>query len=215
MHRAAAAGIAGCGLTIASTFASSLGLSMHEQRVGFVIGIVLMLMGGGAYLRLRRGGGTPVPSGDPKPSRSQKNKTVQKNEGGDNISINQGDNSTALVKPTIHISAPQPGLRVESEYENQPVGGKFKSRLHLWVKDGYAANGLRVEVTGKSISDELMVMPFDPSRPGILTGGFQSPVRETTPTHALFQFSGQLRPEYVVEIQTDEPESPTVEVRLL
>jgi hypothetical protein len=179
------------------------------------VGAVLVLIGAWRWWRGRHSD-DQNPRGRQPMSDQRKNVTRQKNEGGgDNININQGDNSTALIKPTVHISAPQPGLRVESEYDNQPSGDKFKSRLHLWVKDGYAANGLRVAVVGKSISDYLMVMTFDPSRPGVLTGSFQSPVRDFAPTHALFQCAGQLRPEYIVEIQTDEPESLTFEARLL
>lgn len=39
------AGVVGVGLTVASTFAPSLGLSVHQQRIGFGIGIFLVLLG--------------------------------------------------------------------------------------------------------------------------------------------------------------------------
>lgn len=39
-------GVAGIGLTVASTFASSLGLSLHQERIGFAIGIFLIFAAG-------------------------------------------------------------------------------------------------------------------------------------------------------------------------
>lgn len=41
----------GLGVTLASTFASSLGLSVHQQRIGFAVGIVLIAIGAAFYLR--------------------------------------------------------------------------------------------------------------------------------------------------------------------
>lgn len=44
MRRAAAAGVGGFGVTIASTFAPSLGLTVHQQRIGFVVGVALIVL---------------------------------------------------------------------------------------------------------------------------------------------------------------------------
>ncbi len=49
MHRAIGTGLAGVGVTIISTFAPSLGLSLHQQRIGFAIGVLLMLAGIGIF----------------------------------------------------------------------------------------------------------------------------------------------------------------------
>jgi hypothetical protein len=54
----------GLGFTIASTFAGSLGLSVHQQRIGFAVGVVLIVLGGVLYLR-RGGSKGPV---EPEPS---------------------------------------------------------------------------------------------------------------------------------------------------
>jgi hypothetical protein len=56
---ALAASCLGGGVTLASTFAPALGLSFHQQRIGFAVGIFLMLIGGALYLyqRLNRSGG--------------------------------------------------------------------------------------------------------------------------------------------------------------
>jgi hypothetical protein len=43
MRRAASTGVAGLGLTFASTFASSLGLSLTQERIGFCAGVLLAL----------------------------------------------------------------------------------------------------------------------------------------------------------------------------
>jgi hypothetical protein len=40
----------GLGVTLASTFAGLLGLSVHQQRIGFVVGIVLIIIGATFYL---------------------------------------------------------------------------------------------------------------------------------------------------------------------
>jgi hypothetical protein len=54
----------GLGFTIASTFAGSLGLSVHQQRIGFAVGVVLIVLG--AILYFRRGGSQgPI---EPEPS---------------------------------------------------------------------------------------------------------------------------------------------------
>jgi len=44
-----ATGLSGVGLTIASAFVTSLGLSVHQQRIGFGVGVVLMLVGATLY----------------------------------------------------------------------------------------------------------------------------------------------------------------------
>jgi hypothetical protein len=38
-------------MTVASSFAQSLGLSVHQQRIGFAIGVFLMLFGAALFLR--------------------------------------------------------------------------------------------------------------------------------------------------------------------
>ena len=45
MLKAVGTGILGAGVTLTSTFAASLGLSVQQQRIGFVLGAVLMLAG--------------------------------------------------------------------------------------------------------------------------------------------------------------------------
>lgn len=40
-------------MTLASTFAPALGLSAQQQRIGFVIGIALVVLGGALWLRAR------------------------------------------------------------------------------------------------------------------------------------------------------------------
>jgi hypothetical protein len=54
MLRALGTGLAGLGVTIASTFAGSLGLSLHQQRIMFVVGVAVMLLGGFLLWRDRR-----------------------------------------------------------------------------------------------------------------------------------------------------------------
>jgi hypothetical protein len=64
MHRAIGTAVTGLGVTIASTFASSLGLSLHQQRVAFGVGVVLMMLGGWLFVRGRKAGaraGAAVP----------------------------------------------------------------------------------------------------------------------------------------------------------
>ncbi|MGH3427768.1 MAG: hypothetical protein ACREP9_05480, partial [Candidatus Dormibacteraceae bacterium] len=51
---ALATALAGLGLTIASTFAPSLGLSLHQQRIGFAFGVLLIFIGGLLLLLHRR-----------------------------------------------------------------------------------------------------------------------------------------------------------------
>ncbi len=46
MLRAISTAIVGLGVTLASTFAPSLGLSVHQQRIGFAVGVVLILVAG-------------------------------------------------------------------------------------------------------------------------------------------------------------------------
>jgi hypothetical protein len=43
MSRAVAASIGGIGVNLASTFAPSLGLSVHQQHIGFVVGTAMMI----------------------------------------------------------------------------------------------------------------------------------------------------------------------------
>ncbi len=50
MLRAGATALIGLGVTLASTFASSLGLSLAQQRFGFFAGILITLIGCGAFL---------------------------------------------------------------------------------------------------------------------------------------------------------------------
>jgi hypothetical protein len=62
MAKAIASGLVGLGLTLASTFASSLGLTVDQQRAGFVVGIVLMFAGlvSAAISRRSKGERDPV-----------------------------------------------------------------------------------------------------------------------------------------------------------
>jgi hypothetical protein len=53
MLRGAGATIAGFGVTIASTFVPSLGLSVHQKRIGFAIGVALILVGVVLLIRWR------------------------------------------------------------------------------------------------------------------------------------------------------------------
>lgn len=66
MRNAVATGTAGVGMTIASTFAGSLGLSMQMQRYGFVLGVVLVLVAAALWWRGRsaqivNGAASPLP----------------------------------------------------------------------------------------------------------------------------------------------------------
>lgn len=65
MLRVAAAALSGIGVTTASTFAGSLGLSLTQQRIGFVIGVVLIMIAGGLLLlhlrRAKRAQRRPMP----------------------------------------------------------------------------------------------------------------------------------------------------------
>lgn len=54
MRGAIATALTGLGLTIASSFASSLGLSVREQRVAFAFGIFLMVCGVTLFFYQRR-----------------------------------------------------------------------------------------------------------------------------------------------------------------
>lgn len=45
MLRAISTVCTGLGVTLASTFAASLGLSVHQERIGFAVGIALILVG--------------------------------------------------------------------------------------------------------------------------------------------------------------------------
>lgn len=61
MHfRAVGTAFVGLGVTIASTFASSWGLSIHQQRIAFAAGVLLMIVGGLLYAR---GGKTSTDAG--------------------------------------------------------------------------------------------------------------------------------------------------------
>jgi hypothetical protein len=55
---ASAAGCLGGGVTLASTFAPALGLSVHQQRIGFAVGVLLMLLGVVLYLRQQKSKGS-------------------------------------------------------------------------------------------------------------------------------------------------------------
>jgi hypothetical protein len=54
MRLAIPAGVAGTGMTLASTFASALGLSVHQQRIGFAFGVFLIALGLGLYFYQHR-----------------------------------------------------------------------------------------------------------------------------------------------------------------
>lgn len=54
MLRAAASFVGGIGVTVASTFASSLGLTVHEQRFGFALGVAMILFAIGLFAYERR-----------------------------------------------------------------------------------------------------------------------------------------------------------------
>lgn len=54
MLRAASTAIVGVGVTLASTFAPSLGLSVHQQRVGFAIGVILIVAGAVTFAMSKR-----------------------------------------------------------------------------------------------------------------------------------------------------------------
>lgn len=54
MLRAVGTGLLGAGVTLASTFAASLGLSLQQQRIGFAIGVVLILIGVALFFSGRR-----------------------------------------------------------------------------------------------------------------------------------------------------------------
>jgi len=153
-------------------------------------------------------GGSVVRGGEGKKTEQ---KVDQKNEGGgDNISNQQGDNSIAFIKSTLQIVAPQPNLRTQIDYENRPAGDYFTSRLHVWVQDAYAANGLRVEVTGQTITDHPRVMPTGNALPT-----FRDVELLAQPDHAIFQFRDQVAPEYIVEVTTQAQDALTVSVVLL
>ncbi len=51
--RAISTGVVGAGVTLVSTFAQSLGLSITQQRLGFLLGVTLICIG--AILFYRRG----------------------------------------------------------------------------------------------------------------------------------------------------------------
>lgn len=59
MVRGIGTGVVGAGVTLVSTFAGSLGLSLHQQRIGFALGALLMLGGIGLlvsdHVRRKRG----------------------------------------------------------------------------------------------------------------------------------------------------------------
>jgi len=56
MPRAAGSVVVGLGLTFASTFAPALGLSVHQQRIGFALGIALVVVGCTIFFLDRRHG---------------------------------------------------------------------------------------------------------------------------------------------------------------
>jgi hypothetical protein len=84
MVRAIGTACVGIGLTLASTFASSLGLSIHAQRIGFGIGAILILLGAAlGFSQWRRRGSEPEVRPEPTTVAFESyDESVQEIEGG-------------------------------------------------------------------------------------------------------------------------------------
>jgi hypothetical protein len=138
VHKAIAAGITGLGVTIASTFAPSLGLSIHAQRIGFALGLGLMLLGALAYLRARREGHAMTENAGSDSSRMRQNVRI---DGDRNVVVGR-DNTAPINTGDIHMHAPQwQASKPVVTVSNQPAAqGEFVTQATFVLKTPHPVN---------------------------------------------------------------------------
>jgi hypothetical protein len=184
---AIAAILIGAGVAIASAFASSLGLSVNEQRIAFGFGVLLVLAGI-IFLIFERDEGSPTVGDD-------RSITTHGQSGGTNIT---GD---------VHISAPQSSVSIETVAENEPTDGGYQTTVAVHLEAPYAAKNLAVLVNRTSLKG-FGLNRVDPAA-SLSTSGLSSP------GFSGILVSPPLTSDYRVFIVTDEPDTElAVEARL-
>jgi hypothetical protein len=181
MRSAVAAIIIGAGVAIASAFASSWGLSVHQQRVAFGFGVLLVLVGVALLVYKRREGGSAMAD--------QGNRSIhtENQSGGTNIT---GD---------IHITAPQPSVHVSTEAQDKPTDDGYMTTMRVHLDAPYAARNLVVLVGGTGVKT-YGINRVDPSA-SLSTGGITYRGMPATIVGA------PLTSDYRVFITTDGPAS--------
>ena len=130
VRAAVVSGITGAGVTLASTFASSLGLSLHQQRIGFALGVALILLGVALFFRQKR---TPQPS--PLPP----------------VSVTSHYQSGGITAANVNISAPQPQIRGGLAFKDRETDDGVTPRIVVDLDAPYAARAVQVQVRGACI----------------------------------------------------------------
>lgn len=124
----------GVGLTIASAFAVSLGLSVTQQRIGFAAGVVLMCAGAALFFV-----GKGRPAAKATPPMDSGSITTYNQSGG--INVTGG----------VHITAPRPSVEIGQVVENEKTGNGYLTTVNIFFKESYAAQNLVVVGSAPSL----------------------------------------------------------------
>jgi hypothetical protein len=126
MRVAAASAVAGAGVTIIGAFASSLGLSVRQQRIAFGFGVLLVVIGVALMFYERRERSNPM--GGEQSHGVNRSIHTEHQSGGVNMT---GD-------VHVTVSAPQPSGEATSEQTEQG----YLTTIPVRLQDGYAAGNV-------------------------------------------------------------------------
>jgi hypothetical protein len=182
MRPALAAIFIGAGVAIASAFASSLGLTLTEQRIAFACGVLLVVVG--IVLLIRK--------------HSERSGSVSDKRSGDlNISGHVTQHGAgSVVAHTINFGTP-PGIASEQLATNVLREGQYVTQARFRLSGSAEARGFHVVVTSPE--------PIDVSMEGdtVIEAGADDP--EDRPTRRGLVRLQPLASEYVLTIRSAKP----------
>jgi hypothetical protein len=127
-------------VTLASTFASSLGLSLHQQRIGFALGVALILPGVILFFRQSRTQSPTPPA----------------------VSVTSNDQKGGITAHTVNVSVPQTQVGVQEEWHNRlTTDGEYATLVQIDLKDANASHSLYIQATAASLLRIVIDVPGD------------------------------------------------------
>jgi hypothetical protein len=199
-HRRTLSAAGGIGLELIATAVAALGAPTIVWVFVMVLGVGMLAYAALLYLAGRE---QPV-------TESGKGDHIEQHIGGD-----VRDSTIIGKKVDIH-APPQAQARGELVASQQKEGDTYLTRMILNIAASYAAQRLRIDAHGTSISDFNFYEPPREMGPGvIISGGLEQMVMgDTGPTHAWKQVDKPAS-SYWVDVRTKQPETPRIEVRLV
>lgn len=132
--------IAGVGVTAVSTFAPSVGLSTDAQRAGFVIGVVLIVLGCVMYALHHK-------------------KETRPMSGSKSHTITSHNQSGGITAHTVNVGAPKAVVNGAVTKVNEQGEHGFVTELRIDIEKSYAAKQLMVLAAGSSIDGISAMIP--------------------------------------------------------